>query len=172
MVASPSPQPMVMGEKNANPNTGRTYASSISENQQYTEKSLKLVSLLHGEPIVVFDSKDLETFITEDNLKYALIAKFSHGRPELPDLRKIFPQQLGFKDECNIGSIKFIGTVIPFRIQKWTHSFSPREETSITMQWISFPSLPCQYFARNALFSMASAVGQPLDVDRATNNKT
>ncbi|WMV34760.1 hypothetical protein MTR67_028145 [Solanum verrucosum] len=58
-------------------------------------------------------------------------------------------------------SIKFAGTVIPFRIQKWTHSFSPREETSIAMEWISFPSLPCQYFTRNALFSMASAVRQP-----------
>ncbi|WMV10147.1 hypothetical protein MTR67_003532 [Solanum verrucosum] len=166
--------------------------------KQYTEKYLKPVNLLHGEPMVVFDSKDLETFITEENLKYALIAKFSHGRPELPDLRKILPQQLGFKGECNIGllesrhvllrftlkedyiaifsktsrSIKFAGTVIPFKIQKWTPSFSPMEETSIAMAWISFPSLPCQYFARNALFSMASAVGQPLDVDRATNDKT
>ncbi|KAG5628234.1 hypothetical protein H5410_013452 [Solanum commersonii] len=171
MAASPSPQPMVVGEKNANPNTARI--------KQYTEKSVKPVSLLHGESMVVFDSKDLET-------------------PELPDLRKILPQQLGFKGECNIGllesrhvllrftlkedyiaifsktsrSIKFAGTVIPFRIQKWTPSFSPMEETSIAMAWISFPSLPCQYFARNALFSMALAVGQPLDVDRATNDKT
>ena len=40
------------------------------------------------------------------------------------------------------------------------------------MAWISFPSLPCQYFARTALFSMASTVGHPLDVDRATNDKT
>ncbi|WMV51851.1 hypothetical protein MTR67_045236 [Solanum verrucosum] len=198
MTASPSPQPMVVGETNVNLNTGCTYASSISGNQQSAEKSVKPVSLLHGEPTVVFDSKDLETFITEENLKFALIAKFSHGRHELPDLRKILPQQLGFKGECNIGllenrhvllrftlkedysaifsitrrSIKFAGTVIPFRIQKWTPSFSPRKETSIAMAWISFPSLPCQYFARNALFSMASAVGQPLDVDRATNDKT
>ncbi|KAK6775491.1 hypothetical protein RDI58_026492 [Solanum bulbocastanum] len=159
MVASPSPQPMAVRETNVNPNTGRTYASSISRNQQSSEKSLKLVILLHGEPTVVFDSKDIETFITEDNLKYTLITKFSHGRPELPYLRKILPQQLGFKGDCNIGllesrhvllrftlkedyiaifsetsrSIKFAGTVIPFRIQKWTPSFSPREETSIAM---------------------------------------
>ncbi|KAK6796833.1 hypothetical protein RDI58_004534 [Solanum bulbocastanum] len=170
MAASPSPQPMVVGEKNDNPNTGRTYVSSISENQQYTKKSLKPVSLLHGEPTLVFDSKDLETFITEENLKYALIDKFSYGRPELLDLRKILPQQLGFKGECM--SIKFADTVIPFRIQKWTPSFSPREETSIAMAWISFPSLPCQYFTHNALFSMASTVRQPLDMDRATNDKT
>ncbi|KAH0686003.1 hypothetical protein KY285_016544 [Solanum tuberosum] len=198
MAASPSPQPMAVGETNVNPNTCRTYASAISGNQQSSEKSLKPVILLHGEPTVVFAFKDIETFITEENLKYALIAKFSHGRPELPDLRKILPQQLGFKGECNIGllesrhvllrftlkedyiaifsktsrSIKSAGTVIPFRIQKWTPSFSPREETSIAMAWVSFPSLPCQYFARNALFSMASVVGQPLDVDRTTYDKT
>ncbi|KAG5596450.1 hypothetical protein H5410_037682 [Solanum commersonii] len=198
MATSPFPQPMAMGETNVNPNTCRTYTSAISGNQQSSEKSLKPVNLLYGEPIVVFDSKDIETFITEENLKYALIAKFSHGRPELPDLWKILPQQLGFKGECNIGllesrhvllrftlkedyiaifsktnrSIMFAGTVIPFRIQKWTPSFSPREENSIAMAWISFPSLPCQYFARNALFSMTSAVGQPLDMDRPTYDKT
>ena len=108
---------------------------------------------------MVFDSKDIETFITEENLNYTLIVKFSRGRPELSDLRKIYPQQLGFKGKCNIGllesrydvllftlkedyiaifsktsrSIKFVGTVILFRIQKWTPSFSPREETSIAM---------------------------------------
>ncbi|KAK6797803.1 hypothetical protein RDI58_005505 [Solanum bulbocastanum] len=195
MDASPSPQPMVVGETNVNSNTGPTYASSISENQQ---KSLKSVSLLHGESTLIFDSKYLETFITEENLKFALIAKFSHGKLELPDLRKILPQQLKFKGKCNIGLlesrhmllqftlkkdyiaifsktsrlIKFAGTVIPFKIQKWTPSFSPREETSIAMAWISCPSLSCQYFARNALFLMASAVGQPLDMDRAINDKT
>uniref|UniRef100_M1BMU8 DUF4283 domain-containing protein n=1 Tax=Solanum tuberosum TaxID=4113 RepID=M1BMU8_SOLTU len=159
MAASPSPHPMAVGEKNVNPNTCRTYVSAISGNQQSSEKSLKPVILLHGEPTMVFDSKDIETFITEENLKYTLIAKFSHGRPELPDLRKILSQQLGFMDECNIEllesrhvllrftlkedyiaifsktsrSIKFAGTVIPFKIQKWTLSFSPREETSIAM---------------------------------------
>ncbi|WMV51611.1 hypothetical protein MTR67_044996 [Solanum verrucosum] len=99
MAASPSPQPMVVGETNVNPNTCRTYASAISGNQQSSEKSLKPVILLHGEPTMVFDSKDIETFIMEENLKYALIAQFSHGRPELPDLWKILPQQLGFKGE-------------------------------------------------------------------------
>lgn len=103
--------------------------------------------------------KTLKALSWRRNLIYAIIAKFSHGWPELQDLRKILPQQLGFKGECNIGlleswhillrftlnedyivifsktsrSIKFVGTVIPFRIQKWTPSFDPREETSIAM---------------------------------------
>uniref|UniRef100_M1DLG3 DUF4283 domain-containing protein n=1 Tax=Solanum tuberosum TaxID=4113 RepID=M1DLG3_SOLTU len=67
---------------------------------------------------VVFDSKDLETFITEENLKFALIAKFSHGRPELPDLRKILPQQLGFKGECNIGLLESRHVLLQFTLKE------------------------------------------------------
>ena len=55
---------------------------------------------------MVFDSKDIEMFITEKNLKYALVLKFAHGGHELPDLRKILPQQSGFKGECNIGLLE------------------------------------------------------------------
>ncbi|KAK6791025.1 hypothetical protein RDI58_010106 [Solanum bulbocastanum] len=118
MAALPSPQPMAVGETNANPNTGRTYASSISENQQYSEKSLKPVILLHGEPTVVFDSKDIETFIIEENLKYALIANLSHGRPKLPNLRKILPQQLGFKGEFNIGLLESKHVLLGFTLKE------------------------------------------------------
>ncbi|KAK6788815.1 hypothetical protein RDI58_012613 [Solanum bulbocastanum] len=117
MIASLSPQPMVVGETNVNPNTSCTYASSISGNQQSTEKSLKPVSLLHGEPTMIFDCKNLETFITEENIKFALIAEFSHGRPELSDLRKILPQQLGFKGECNIGLLESRHVLLRFTLK-------------------------------------------------------
>jgi len=192
MAASPSPQPMAVGETNVNPNTCRTYASAISGNQQSSEKSLKPVILLHGEPTVVFAFKDIETFITEENLKYALIAKFSHGRPELPDLRKILPQQLGFKGECNIGllesrhvllrftlkedyiaifsktsrSIKFAGNVIPSESKSGLLLLVPGKKPPL--QWHEFLS---QVYHVNILlvmhcFRWLQAVGQPLDVDR------
>ncbi|WMV51005.1 hypothetical protein MTR67_044390 [Solanum verrucosum] len=52
------------------------------------------------------------------------------------------------------------------RIQCWTPWFNPKEETSIALAWISFSSLSTQMFAREALFSLASAVGTPLQVDK------
>ncbi|KAG5568482.1 hypothetical protein H5410_064490 [Solanum commersonii] len=181
MATSPSPQPMVVGETNVKPNTGRTFALSISGNQQSTEKSLKSVSLLHGEPTVVFDSKDLETFITEENLKFALITKFSHGRPELSDLRKILPQQLGFKGECNIGLLESRHVLLWFTLKEDYIAIFSKTSRSIKfagkkppLQWHGFPS---QVYHVNILlvmhhFRWLQAVGQPLDVDRAINDKT
>ncbi|WMV45224.1 hypothetical protein MTR67_038609 [Solanum verrucosum] len=58
------------------------------------------------------------------------------------------------------------------RIQRWTPWFNPKEETPIVLAWISFPSLSTQIFAREALFPLASAVGTPLQVDKATTGKS
>ncbi|KAG5581391.1 hypothetical protein H5410_052018 [Solanum commersonii] len=58
------------------------------------------------------------------------------------------------------------------RIQCWTPWFNPKEETSIALAWISFSSLSTQMFAREALFSLASAVGTPLQVDKVTTGKS
>ncbi|XP_059290121.1 uncharacterized protein LOC132043674 [Lycium ferocissimum] len=58
------------------------------------------------------------------------------------------------------------------RTFKWDPWFDPEEETKIAIAWISFPSLPPNYFVKEAVFSLASAVGKPLQVDMATTNKT
>ncbi|XP_059302829.1 uncharacterized protein LOC132054888 [Lycium ferocissimum] len=58
------------------------------------------------------------------------------------------------------------------RTLKWDPWFSPEEETSIAIAWISFPTLAPNYFGESQLFSMASAVGKPLIIDLATKNKT
>lgn len=48
----------------------------------------------------------------------------------------------------------------------------PKEETSITIAWISYPSLPPNFFGKETIFSLARAVGKPLRVDMATRNQT
>ncbi|WMV24739.1 hypothetical protein MTR67_018124 [Solanum verrucosum] len=50
--------------------------------------------------------------------------------------------------------------------------FDPLEETSTAIAWISFPSLPPNFFVEEAIFSLAAAVGKPLQVDLATKNQT
>ncbi|XP_059284937.1 uncharacterized protein LOC132038265 [Lycium ferocissimum] len=54
----------------------------------------------------------------------------------------------------------------------WDPWFNPKEETSRAVAWISFPELPPNFFAKEAVFSMATSVGKPLTVDLATANKT
>lgn len=55
---------------------------------------------------------------------------------------------------------------------KWGSWFLPEEESSIAVAWISFPYLPPNFFTKEAVFSLASAVGKPLTIDMATKNKT
>lgn len=58
------------------------------------------------------------------------------------------------------------------RTFKWESMFKHEEETYIAVAWISFSSLPSNFFCQEALFSLAAAVGKPLQVDIATKNKT
>uniref|UniRef100_M1CYI4 Uncharacterized protein n=1 Tax=Solanum tuberosum TaxID=4113 RepID=M1CYI4_SOLTU len=46
------------------------------------------------------------------------------------------------------------------------------EETSQAIAWISFPDLLPTFFVKEALFTLAYAVGNPLQLDMATINKT
>ncbi|KAH0669880.1 hypothetical protein KY289_024373 [Solanum tuberosum] len=58
------------------------------------------------------------------------------------------------------------------RTLKWDPMFNPEEETSTAVAWISFPSLPPNFFGKEAVFSLAVAVGKPLQVDMAMKNQT
>lgn len=58
------------------------------------------------------------------------------------------------------------------RILKWDPMFNPEEEMTTAIAWISFRSLPLNFFAKEPAFSLAFAVGKPLQVDLTTQNKT
>ncbi|KAH0702751.1 hypothetical protein KY285_017029 [Solanum tuberosum] len=140
MAETVSPQPRAVDETPEKP----SYAS-ISNPSTYTQKSdgklplkLKPVIYVHGEPTMSFNFLDLESYIQEENLQYALVAKFSYGRPDKIDLRKSFTRHFAIKGDCNLGLL---------------------DHRHVLM------------FAREALFSLASAVGTPLQVDKATTGK-
>ncbi|KAK6782071.1 hypothetical protein RDI58_019867 [Solanum bulbocastanum] len=50
--------------------------------------------------------------------------------------------------------------------------FNLEEETTTAIAWISFPSSRPNFFDKEAVFSLATVVGKPLQVDMATKNKT
>ncbi|KAH0640411.1 hypothetical protein KY285_036997 [Solanum tuberosum] len=58
------------------------------------------------------------------------------------------------------------------RTFKWDPLFDPEEETTTAIAWISLPTLPPNFFGKETIFSLAAAVGKPLQVDLATSNKT
>ena len=58
------------------------------------------------------------------------------------------------------------------RVFKWTPTFTPSKELSIVPVWVSFPELPAHLFRKEVLFTVASMIGTPLQIDDATLNQS
>lgn len=142
--------------------------------------------------------EEVNEFTIEEGLHQAIVVKLSYGKLDLRELRQMLPKQFGVNGFCNIGQLEYRHILVRFdlyddyvhflsrstgyvkakgeeyffRAFPWTLGFNPREETSKAVVWISFPELPPNFFARKSLLSIASAVGKPLAVDKATKDRT
>lgn len=148
--------------------------------------------------MIVWEEEEVERMIIKENLQYAVVGKFSYGWPDIKELRRLIPKQSELKGESNIGLLRNKYVLIratlledyvsilskstfyithmnwsyPMRTLKWDPLFDPDEEITTTIAWISLPYLPLNYFLKEAIFSMATVIGKPLQVDMATKNQT
>ncbi|KAH0711972.1 hypothetical protein KY289_007931 [Solanum tuberosum] len=179
--------------------SGGTYAEKLKpKTSHYQPILLKPITYLHGEPQVIWEQEEVNQMIVNENLEYAVIGKFSYGWPDIQDLRKLILKQCKLKGDCNIGLLSNRHVLIratlvedyihllskpafyitqnnwsyPMRTLKWDPLFNPETETTTSIAWISFPSLPPIFFGTNVVFSLAAAMGKPLQVDMATKNQT
>ncbi|KAG5624599.1 hypothetical protein H5410_009817 [Solanum commersonii] len=121
-----------------------TYANTIiANNPQHTLVSMKQVTYLHDEPQIVWRRR--KTTLLEDYVT--------------------LPSKQQFYITHNYWSYHM-------KTLKWDPMFDPEKETSIEIASISFPSLPPNFLGKETIFSLASAVGKPLQVHMATLNKT
>ncbi|KAK4406506.1 hypothetical protein Sango_0657100 [Sesamum angolense] len=60
----------------------------------------------------------------------------------------------------------------PIRVFKWTPTFTSSQEYSIVPIWFSFPELPAHLFYKDVIFTVASMMGTPLQIDDATLNQS
>ncbi|KAG5568573.1 hypothetical protein H5410_064411 [Solanum commersonii] len=166
-----SPRPLVVGETNPNPNQQTSFAIRLTTNQ---------------------------VFAQEEGLHQAAIIKFLSDTLEVKDLRTVLPKHFGIKGNYLVGllarrhillrtgqyedyvvalskSVSFLpfhGEQYLYRVFPWTIDFNSIEETSMAAVWISLPRLSPDLFAKRSLLSMALAVGRPIAIDRATQDKT
>ncbi|KAH0699009.1 hypothetical protein KY284_013224 [Solanum tuberosum] len=124
----------------------------------------KPVIIIHGEPNITWKTSEVKSLIVQENLQYAIIGKFSYGKPEIQDLRRSIPGQCGIKSECTIGVldqrhilirlttmedyvyllstatfyVKAKESYWQMRTLKWDPWFEPEVETTIGVAWISF----------------------------------
>lgn len=134
-----------------------------------------------------------------ENLTYAVVGKFSYGGLLIEELWKIIPIQCGLKGGCKVGffcyrhvmthyannedfvnicqSVLIIwslkdGNTYKMRTLIYNSWFKVDVETTQVLTRISFPSFLPTFFAKETLFSLASIVAEPLQIDMATMNRT
>ncbi|KAL0284283.1 UNVERIFIED_CONTAM: hypothetical protein Sradi_7203400 [Sesamum radiatum] len=148
-------------------------------------------SLIGGRPTLSFT--DAETEELAAPYRFSLVGKFSHGAPPYSQMHQLIAR-LGIQGAFTVSMINSKHTLIsltsesdysrlwlrriwflqgfPMRVFKWTPTFTPTQESSVVPIWVSFPELPAHLFRKDALFSIASMIGSPLQVDDLTLNKS
>ncbi|KAG5594237.1 hypothetical protein H5410_035469 [Solanum commersonii] len=123
---------------------------------------------------ITWTEDEVRRMNTIEKLQYAVIGKFSYRWPEMDDLRIQIPKQY-FVNMMSKNSYYIMGkdgTAYQMRPLIYDAKFKVDEETTQAMAWISFPDLWPTFFVKESLFSLASAVGKPIQLDMATINKT
>ncbi|KAF3648802.1 hypothetical protein FXO37_19276 [Capsicum annuum] len=149
------------------------YADLLKE-KPYAHENVRVppkpVIMLHGEPSITRKSSEVKSLIIQENLQYEIIGKFSYGKPNVIELKKLedYVQLLS----TTTYYIKAKDMYWQMRTLKWDSRFKPNVETTVGVAWISLPDLPPIFFAKAGIFLIASAVGKPLVVDIDTRNHT
>ncbi|XP_020549414.1 uncharacterized protein LOC110011984 isoform X1 [Sesamum indicum] len=146
-------------------------------------------TILTGEkgPTLLFIDAEIEVLAAP--FRFALVGKFSHGAPSYSILHKLIAGT-DIKNNFTVIMLNNRHVLIslsceadysrlwlrriwyiqgyPMRVFKWTPTFTPSQESSIVPVWVSFPELPAHLFRKKVLFTVASMIGTPLQIDDAT----
>ncbi|XP_071939955.1 uncharacterized protein [Coffea arabica] len=148
---------------------------------------MDLEATYKGEPALIFPQAAVEALASP--FRFALIGKFSRGRPKLEEVRK-FIASLDLPENPVVGLLDVRHMLIqlnkeadfhhvwfrriwyvssfPMRVFKWTTDFHVDRESSVVPLWLQLPKLPLHFFNKEVIFQIASMVGNPLLVDTAT----
>ncbi|KAG5631091.1 hypothetical protein H5410_002808 [Solanum commersonii] len=115
-----------------------------------------------------------------EELQFAVVGKFTYEWSDLEELWRIIPQQCDVKGSCQSGLFRNKHSLIRLiKLEDFVNMISMeafyvkcKDETSLTLAWISFPNLLPTFFVKECLFSLVVAVGKPIQIDQATINKS
>ncbi|XP_070034157.1 uncharacterized protein [Nicotiana tomentosiformis] len=193
--------PPVIVESNQNSNIQNTYAAQLSQAKaaaNLNKKLLKPIEVIHGIPTIQFSLDERMEFAKEEGLHQAVVVKLSSNAPDVSTLRNLLPKFFGIKGQALIGQlaprqlliridqhddfVNSLGRSVNYFkyndgehqiiVFPWSVGFNVKEEPTKAVVWISLPNLPTELFAMKALLSIASAVGKPIAIDKATQTKS
>ncbi|KAG5581128.1 hypothetical protein H5410_051755 [Solanum commersonii] len=132
---------------------------------------LKQISCLHGEPRIVWEEDEVNQMIINEDLQCTVIEKFSYGWREIQELRRMILKQCELKEEVNIGLLRNRYILIRDTLLEDYVSSLSKPQFYITHKHWSYPMRTLKW---DPLFDQVevTAVGKPLQVDLATQNRT
>lgn len=168
------------------PSPPRSFADVVS-NSAESSIPIRPPEKFKGMPAVSFSDQDIQ--ILAQKFKFALIGKFSKGRPPMVSIRKTF-ELIGFGGHFSLGLIDQKHILINFDLEedyqrcwlrkswsiqgfimnifKWSPDFRPEVESPIVPVWVAFEGLPVHLQDKRAVYSIANIIGTPLKVDAST----
>ncbi|TMX05308.1 hypothetical protein EJD97_025000, partial [Solanum chilense] len=175
----------------------QTYADRLRYNQAKRGVSIKLtepeITTKQGLPVVLY-VKDEVVKDLASTCKFTLIGKFIYAMPRVELIRKNFILQTQLSRGAMIAHFNSRHVYIDLdneldynmvwtkqrmtiagqimRIQAWTITFKPDEETLVVRIWISLPELPWHRYNKEFITSLLSPIGRVLYLDSASINKT
>ncbi|KAH0689099.1 hypothetical protein KY289_016457 [Solanum tuberosum] len=185
-VAEPAPYTLV-----------QTYADRLRNNQAKSDVSITLtapeITTKQALPAVLYVKDEIIKDLAAA-CKYTLIEKFSTTMPKVDLIRNNFILQTQLSGGVKIAHFNSHHVYIDLdneldyntvwtkqrmttagkvmRIQVWTPSFKPAEETSIVPIWISLPELPWHCYNKEFVTGLLSPIGKVLYLDSASIKKT
>ncbi|KAL0359940.1 UNVERIFIED_CONTAM: hypothetical protein Sradi_3678500 [Sesamum radiatum] len=153
--------------------------------------SIGTVNTINGRPTIIFSDEETQSLAAD--FRYALVGKFSHGSPPYSLLHRLL-SNLGIKGAFTVSLINNKHALInltnesdysrlwmrriwylkgfPMRVFKWSPTFTPDQESSVVPIWVSFPDLPAHLFRKDALHTIATFVGTPLQIADSTFSRS
>ncbi|KAL0311722.1 UNVERIFIED_CONTAM: hypothetical protein Sradi_5571500 [Sesamum radiatum] len=153
--------------------------------------SIGTVNTINGRPTIIFSDEETQSLAAD--FRYALVGKFSHGSPPYSLLHRLL-SNLGIKGAFTVSLINNKHALInltnesdysrlwmrriwylkgfPMRVFKWSPTFTPDQESSVVPIWVSFPDLPAHLFCKDALHTIATFVGTPLQIADSTFSRS
>ncbi|KAG5615000.1 hypothetical protein H5410_014824 [Solanum commersonii] len=181
----------------APPTVTQSLATRLRANQIKNDIPLDItspiISTRQGYPSITFHEEDF-MFKMPGRCKYTLVGKFTNAMPKMEVIRRSFIAQtqltrgvrivhfnsrhiyIDLDNEADHISVwtkqrMFIAGHL-MKLQVWTPTFKPVEETPIVPIWITLPELPWHCYYIDILTPLLSPIGKALYLDSATMQKT
>ncbi|KAH0664058.1 hypothetical protein KY284_028989 [Solanum tuberosum] len=152
-----------------------------------------IITTRQGYPSITFHEEDFMQKMP-GRCKFTLVGKFTNAMPKMEVIRKSFVAQtqltggvkiahfnsrhiyIDLDNEADHISVwtkqKIFIAGHPMKLQMWTPTFKPAEETPIVPIWITLPELPWYCYYMDILTPLLSPIGKALYLDSATMQKT